>query len=242
MDLPGRHAAPADCTSGSSRPLPKASSCRRGRPTAVDRLRHVDDDGRPHQAGGRRAAGSAETLTRIEGYYLDPAYTPDGARVVFLAGRGVRSALLDPARHAARGRTRTATTAPREIGGVNPPNTLEIRWMPAAGGAATLVASAQGGRGPHFARNDSTRVYLTTNRGLQSITMDGYDRRTLLRVTGLGPGQQPARRRRDPAVARRHARVRQPAGQALPRDGAAGRPRDRRGAHPGPRATTPPCR
>ena len=42
--------------------------------------------------------------------------------------------------------------------------------MPAAGGAGTLVASAQGGRGPHFARNDSTRVYFTTNRGLQSIT------------------------------------------------------------------------
>ena len=79
----------------------------------------------------------------------------------------------------------------REIGGVNPPNTLEIRWMPAAGGATTLVASAQNGRGPHFARNDSTRVYITTPRGLQSITMDGYDRRTHLRVQGSGPGNNP---------------------------------------------------
>ena len=80
------------------------------------------------------------------------------------------------------------TSAPREIGGVNPPNTLEIRWMPAAGGASTLVASAQGGRGPHFARNDSTRVYLTASRGLQSITIDGYDRRTHLpRHRASGP-------------------------------------------------------
>ncbi len=55
----------------------------------------------------------------------------------------------------------------------------------------TLVASAQGGRGPHFARNDDSRVYFTTNRGLQSITMDGYDRRTLLRITGSGPGNNP---------------------------------------------------
>ena len=83
--------------------------------------------------------------------------------------------------------------APREIGGVDPPNTLEIRWMPATGGAATVVASAQNGRGPHFTRNDSSRVYLTTNRGLQSITMDGYDRRTHLRITGAGPGNNPGR-------------------------------------------------
>jgi hypothetical protein len=80
---------------------------------------------------------------------------------------------------------------PREIGGVNPPNTLELRWMPAAGGAGTLVASAQGGRGPHFARNDASRIYFTGNRGLQSITIDGYDRRTLLRITGVGPGNNP---------------------------------------------------
>src|SRR4030095_14815385 len=86
---------------------------------------------------------------------------------------------------------REGDEAPRENGGVNPPNTIEIRWMPAAGGAATLVASAQGGRGLHFSRNDSSRVYLTTNRGLQSITMDGYDRRTHLRITGSGPGNNP---------------------------------------------------
>ena len=81
--------------------------------------------------------------------------------------------------------------APREIGGVSPPNTIEIRWMPAAGGTATLVGSAQGGRGLQFARNDASRVYFTTGRGLQSITMDGYDRRTIVRVNGVGPGNNP---------------------------------------------------
>ena len=45
--------------------------------------------------------------------------------------------------------------APGEIGGVNPPNTLELRWMPATGGAATFIASAQGGRAPHFVRGDN---------------------------------------------------------------------------------------
>ena len=63
--------------------------------------------------------------------------------------------------------------------------------MPADGGAQTLVASAQGGRGLQFVGTDSSRVYFTTNRGLQTITMDGLDRRTLLRVQGVGPGNNP---------------------------------------------------
>jgi hypothetical protein len=63
--------------------------------------------------------------------------------------------------------------------------------MPAAGGASTFIASAQGGRDPHFVRNDSRRVYLSGGRGLQSVTLDGYDRRTHFRVTGIGPGNNP---------------------------------------------------
>ena len=133
--------------------------------------------------------GAPQTLTRSEGYYLDPVYSPDGSRIVFMAGAAsdqLYSILMDTPPEDERDEH-----APREIGGVSPPNTIEIRWMPAAGGAATLVGSAQGGRDPQFARNDSSRVYFTTNRGLQSITLDGYDRRTHLRITGVGPGNNP---------------------------------------------------
>ncbi|MEO8679061.1 MAG: amidohydrolase family protein [Vicinamibacterales bacterium] len=147
-------------------------------------------------SGGRvkrvaAAGGAPETLTANDGYYLDPAYTPDGARVVFLAGAAsdqLYSILMDTPPDSER---EDELEAPREISGINPPDTLEIRWLPAAGGASTRVASAQRGRGPHFARGDSSRVYLTTPRGLQSITMDGYDRRTHLRITGVGPGAAP---------------------------------------------------
>ena len=136
------------------------------------------------------SGGAPETLTRDEGYYLDPVYTPDGARIAFLAGAAsdqLYSILMDTPPEDER----EGDEAPREIGGVSPPNTIEIRSMPAAGGPARLVASAQGGRGLHFSRSDSSRVYLTTARGLQSITMDGYDRRTHLRITGSGPGNNP---------------------------------------------------
>ena len=134
--------------------------------------------------------GQAQTLTPNQGYYLDPAYSPDGSRIVFMAGAAsdqLYSILMDTPPEDER----DDDHAPREITGVNPPNTLELRWMPAAGGAGTLVASAQGGRGPHFARNDGNRVYFTTNRGLQTITIDGYDRRTLFRISGIGPGNNP---------------------------------------------------
>jgi Tol biopolymer transport system component/imidazolonepropionase-like amidohydrolase len=134
--------------------------------------------------------GRTETLTRNEGYYLDPMYTPDGTRVVFLSG-AASDQLYSILRDTPPPDEQERDDSLQEIGGISPPNTLEIRWMPAAGGATTLVASAQNGRTPHFTRNDSTRVYVTTARGLQSITMDGYDRRTHLRVQGSGPGNNP---------------------------------------------------
>ena len=133
------------------------------------------------------SGGQPQTLTADEGYYLDPVYTPDGTKIVFIRGAAadqLYSILLDTPAPDEDG-------APGEITGVNPPNTLELRVMPAGGGGSTFIASAQGGRDPHFVRNDSRRVYLTGSRGLQSITLDGYDRRTHFRVTGIGPGNNP---------------------------------------------------
>ena len=133
------------------------------------------------------SGGQPHTLTTAEGYYLDPTYTPDGSRIAFVRGAAadqLYSILQDTP-------SPDDPDGPGEISGVNPPNTLELRWIPATGGATTFIAAAQGGRNPHFARNDSKRVYLAGNRGLQSITMDGYDRRTHFRVQGIGPGNNP---------------------------------------------------
>jgi len=135
--------------------------------------------------------GAPETLTRYEGYYLDPVVTPDSSKVVFLSGAvsdQLYSILLDTPPESEAHREPDAIG---EIGGITPPNTLEIRWIPAAGGASTLVAAAQSGRRPHFLQNNSSRIYLSGPSGLQSIDISGYDRRTLLRVTGSGPGNNP---------------------------------------------------
>jgi imidazolonepropionase-like amidohydrolase len=133
------------------------------------------------------SGGAPQTLTSDEGYYLDPVHTPDASRIVFIRGAAadqLYSILTDEPSPDEPG-------DPGEISGVNPPNTLELRWMPAGGGATTFIASAQGGRSPHFARGDNRRVYIAGNRGLQSITIDGFDRRTHFRVTGVGPGNNP---------------------------------------------------
>ncbi len=138
------------------------------------------------------AGGAPQTLTGHEGYYLDPVVTPDGTRVAFLAGAAsdqLYAILLDTPPPGHDGPDGTDGLA--EIGGVNPPNTLEIRTLPIAGGAQTLVASAQGGRGLHFTRQDSERVYFRTNRGLASLTLAGLDRRIHVRVQGVGPGNNP---------------------------------------------------
>ena len=131
--------------------------------------------------------GQPQTLTASEGYYLDPAFTPDGSRIVFIRGAAadqLYSILLDTP-------PPDEDAAPGEISGVSPPNTLELHVIAAMGGASTFIASTQGGRDPQFVRNDARRVYLAGGRGLQSITMDGYDRRTHFRVTGTGPGNNP---------------------------------------------------
>jgi imidazolonepropionase-like amidohydrolase len=57
--------------------------------------------------------------------------------------------------------------------------------MPASGGDSKLIAPAQG-RFPHFT-SDPERVYLTTQQGLASVRLDGYDRRTHFKVNGTGP-------------------------------------------------------
>jgi Tol biopolymer transport system component/imidazolonepropionase-like amidohydrolase len=133
------------------------------------------------------SGGTPDTLTTHEGYYLDPTFAPDGSTVVFLAGSAsdqLYSILRDTPPPDEDG-------APGEIGGLSPPNTLQIRSIPARGGPQTTIASAERGRRPQFVRGDPTRLYLTTPRGLQSITLAGHDRRTHVRFVGTGPGNNP---------------------------------------------------
>ncbi len=132
--------------------------------------------------------GTPRQLTNSTAFYSSPVYSPDGSKIVFVTG-AVDDQLFADIReghefsspeeeilHGSHG---------REVTGVPGGTSLDLRYIPAGGGASKLIAPVQGGRFPHFTK-DSERVFMTTGQGLVSIRLDGYDRRTHLRVTGKG--------------------------------------------------------
>jgi Tol biopolymer transport system component len=118
------------------------------------------------QQGGHiwrlRADGQSQPqqLTTVAGFYQDPAWTPDGSRIVAL-----------------RGSTRDRDEAQ------NAPAGLDVVWIPRDGGEPRLIVPARGVGKPHFT-HDNDRLYVYSQQGLQSFRFDGTDRRTHLKVVG----------------------------------------------------------
>ncbi|MEX2180686.1 MAG: amidohydrolase family protein [Gemmatimonadaceae bacterium] len=123
------------------------------------RLLRVNVDGR---------AANVTALTPERAFFQQPAWSPDGRRVVAI--RGAARAFYDAE-------------------GPNAPGAAtEFVWVPANGGAATVIAETMGRSRPHFTQ-DTTRIFLSSNQGLSSIRWDGTDERRIVRVTGpIAPG------------------------------------------------------
>jgi Tol biopolymer transport system component len=125
-----------------------------------------------------RTDGQAQPqqLTTIPGYYQDPAWTPDGQRVVAL-----------------RGSTRDREEGQGGFGGQSG---LDVVWISKDAGEPQLIVPARGVGKPHFT-HDNDRVYVYSGQGLQSFRFDGTDRRTHLKVVGKNltntPQPPPAR-------------------------------------------------
>ena len=116
-------------------------------------------------------SGSPVKLTRVPAFYRDPVWSPDSKRVVAL--RQPRQARLNG----------TGGFAQSGLG-------MDVIWVPAEGGDATLVVPARGTGRPHFS-SDPERIFVYSNQGLQSFRWDGSDRRTLLKVEGRSRAPQP---------------------------------------------------
>lgn len=130
-----------------------------------------------------------ERLTRRGAFYSTPVYSPDNTKIVFVSGATADQLYSDLRQHHDDVLSEDGM-AHGEITGIYPNTGLDLRYIPAAGGDSKLIGTTQGGRYPHFTK-DGQRVYLTSNSGLTSVRLDGYDRRTHLKVTGLAPGPFP---------------------------------------------------
>ena len=134
--------------------------------------------------------GQPERLSRHAAWYSEPAFTPDGKRLVVLVGSKADQLFAELRQHDPHVLPEGDT--PGEILGLQPPAPRDLYWLPATGGESRFIGSSQGGSAPHFG-GDPERVYLSSGRGLSSIRLDGYDRRTHLRITGSGAGPNPPR-------------------------------------------------
>jgi Tol biopolymer transport system component len=109
-------------------------------------------------------SGAPEQLTRVPAYYRDLNFSPDGKRIVAI--RAPRQG------HIEQFDEWDAT-----------PVNLDLIWLPAEGGDASLILPARGAAHPHFGP-EPDRVYVYSDAGLMSLRYDGTDRRSIIKVTG----------------------------------------------------------
>ncbi len=109
--------------------------------------------------------GSPVRLTNVEAYYTNPVFSPDGESVIALRSSNY-----------ARMHVRL------EWGSLRQADVIRIA---AKGGEANVITSGSFGGAPQFTR-DKERVFLLSQNGLDSFSLDGSGRRSVLQVNGPG--------------------------------------------------------
>ncbi|MGE3616196.1 MAG: amidohydrolase family protein, partial [Gemmatimonadales bacterium] len=108
-------------------------------------------------------------LTRTAALYTNPAWNPDGSRLV-------------ATRQAARDLIAASGDGGNVLGG-------DFVWVPAAGGDAAVIAPTAGRDAAHFVTSQPDRIYASSFReGLVSFRWDGTDVKSHLRVMAPGNG------------------------------------------------------
>lgn len=111
-----------------------------------------------------------QRLTDVTGFYSDPLFSPDGNSVYAL-----RSSNYDRMR------------APSEVFFKRIADLIQV---PAGGGKPSLISHAPAARSPHLSA-DPQRLYFYSDAGLQSVRLNGSDRRVHVQIKGLGTSVQP---------------------------------------------------
>ena len=107
-------------------------------------------------------------LTKTAALYSNPAWTPDGSRIVVT-------------RQAGRDLVEASGNGGGVIGG-------DFVWIPSAGGDVKLIAPTAGRDVAHFVTSRPDRIYASSfGEGLVSFRWDGTDVKQIIRVTGPSP-------------------------------------------------------
>lgn len=143
----------------------------------------------------RRADGGGTPirLTDDRGYYRDPAWSPDGRRLIALRMSrhdflGRHADLFEMAGEGADGHAHAGTEAAGEGATSTGP---DLAWIDGNGGGVRIIGRAEGVTRPHFGP-DRDRIFFSGGQGnsLVSMKLDGSDRRTHLTVTGKAVGTE----------------------------------------------------
>jgi Tol biopolymer transport system component len=117
--------------------------------------------------------GAPRKVSAEAAYYRDLAWSPDGKRLV-----AVRASARDLQENA---------------GTFNGGLDRHVIWVPAEGGAATVIMPAGSFAAPQFSRLDTSRIFLySPAEGLVSVRWDGTDEHHVLRVTVPPTGREGA--------------------------------------------------
>ena len=89
-----------------------------------------------------------QAFTRVPGYFQNPAWSPDGTKIVAL---------------------RASTQARVEaLGGFGEQTGMDLVWIPKEGGEPTLIVPSRGVGKPHFA-SANDRVFVYSRQGLAIV-------------------------------------------------------------------------
>jgi Tol biopolymer transport system component len=114
---------------------------------------------RPTGADQRQLTSNGDRI------FVSPAWSPDGTRIVALAGPTQQYA---------------TSSSPQAVFGA----LHDVVWVPADGGELTTIAPTDGRGSPHFGA-DGSRIYLYSGQdGLVSIRWDGTDQKSHIKVRG----------------------------------------------------------
>jgi len=128
-----------------------------------------DDNNGGHIMKVPAAGGRPVQLTQVAALYYNPVFTPDDGRIV-----------------ASRGAARDMKEASGSFGGVLGG---QFVWIPATGGAITVIAPTGSRDVPHFRLDEPDRIYAYSFlEGLVSFRWDGTDVKQHLRVVGPSGG------------------------------------------------------